>query len=194
MFRSLHMKLVLILVLQKTLGRGRLAGVLTGAGSAFADTVFAAIGLFTLSLVQDFIALHEAMIMLVGGAVICLIGLVVFLGAKKVKTDRPDEHGGLSMFGCTLQAAGTAISNPAALAYMLGLLSVMRLTAGSVEAPVWSVLLAVAVGELCYWTAIVLLISRFLKVNGKTLVTVGKVAGMGIACFGIVLIVKGLLF
>ena len=185
---------VLILMLQKTLGRGRLAGVLTGAGSAFADTVFAAIGLFTLSLVQDFIALHEAMIMLVGGAVICLIGLAVFLGAKKVKTDRPDEHGGLSMFGCTLQAAGTAISNPAALAYMLGLLSVMRLTAGSVEAPVWSVLLAVAAGELCYWTAIVLLISRFLKVNGKTLVTVGKVAGMGIACFGIVLIVKGLLF
>ena len=181
-------------MLQKTLGRGRLAGVLTGAGSAFADTVFAAIGLFTLSLVQDFIALHEAMIMLVGGAVICLIGLAVFLGAKKVKTDRPDEHGSLSMFGCTLQAAGTAISNPAALAYMLGLLSVMRLTAGSVEAPVWSVLLAVAVGELCYWTAIVLLISRFLKVNGKTLVTVGKVAGMGIACFGIVLIVKGLLF
>ena len=44
------------------------------------------------------------------------------------------------------------------------------------------------------WTAIVLLISRFLKVNAKTLVTVGKVAGMGIACFGIVLIVKGLLF
>lgn len=185
---------VLILVLQKTLRRGRLAGVLTGAGSAFADTVFAAIGLFTLSLVQDFIARHEATIMSVGGAVICIIGLAIFLGARKVRADKPDEQSGLSMFGCTVQAAGTALSNPAALAYMLGLLSVMRLTAGSVEAPVWSVLVAVAAGELFWWTLIAMLIARFLKVNGKTLVTIGKAAGAGIACFGIILIVKGLLF
>lgn len=185
---------VLILVIQKTLSKGRLAGVLTGAGSAFADTVFATIGLFTLTLVQDFIIRHESTIMLAGGVVVALIGLGVFLGARKVRTDKPDEHSGLSMFGCTLQAAGTALSNPAALVYMLGLLSVLRLTAGGVDVPVWSVLLAVAAGELCWWTALVLLMSRFLKVNGNTLVTIGKSAGAGIMCFGVILIVKGLLF
>lgn len=185
---------VLILVIQKTLSRGRLAGVLTGAGSAFADTVFATIGLFTLTLVQDFIIRHESTIMFAGGAVVALIGLGVFLGARKVRADKPDEHSGLSMFGCTLQAAGTALSNPAALVYMLGLLSVLRLTAGGVDVPVWSVLLAVAAGELCWWTALVMLTSRFLKVNGNTLVTIGKSAGAGIMCFGVILIVKGLLF
>ena len=38
---------VLLLVLQKTLSRGREAGILTGLGSAFADTLFATVGLFT---------------------------------------------------------------------------------------------------------------------------------------------------
>ena len=185
---------VLILVIQKTLSRGRLAGVLTGAGSAFADTVFATIGLFTLTLVQDFIIRHESTIMLAGGAVVALISLGVFLGARKVRADKPDEHSGLSMFGCTLQAAGTALSNPAALVYMLGLLSVLRLTAGGVDVPVWAVLLAVAAGALCWWTALGLLASRLLTVNGNTLVTIGKSAGAGIMCFGVILIVKGLLF
>lgn len=184
---------VLILVIQKTLSRGRLAGVLTGAGSAFADTLFAAIGLFTLSLVQDFIARNEDVIMAVGGLVIALIGIAIFFGAKAVKPGEAPDGGGLTMFSCTLQAAGTALSNPAALAYMLGLLSVMQLTAGGITAPVWVVLAAVAAGELCYWTVIVLLIARFLKINGKTLTIIGKVAGAGIACFGVALIIKGLL-
>ena len=64
---------VLLLVLQKTLSRGRGAGILTGLGSAFADTLFATVGLFTLSLVDDFITRHETVIMEVGGVLMLLI-------------------------------------------------------------------------------------------------------------------------
>ena len=138
---------VLLLVLQKTLSRGRGAGILTGLGSAFADTLFATVGLFTLSLVDDFITRHEAVVMEVGGVLMLLIGFGIFLKGKDVPADKPDESGGLTLFGCTLQAAGTALSNPAALAYMLGLLSMLGLVAGGISAPVWAVLAAVGLSD-----------------------------------------------
>jgi len=185
---------VLLLVLQKTLSRGRGAGILTGLGSAFADTLFATVGLFTLSLVDDFITRHETVIMEVGGVLMLLIGFGIFLKGKDVPADKPDESGGLTLFGCTLQAAGTALSNPAALAYMLGLLSMLGLVAGGISAPVWAVLAAVGCGELLYWAALVLVISRWFHVKANTLKVVSKIAGAGIMCFGIVLVVKGILF
>ena len=185
---------VLLLVLQKTLSRGRGAGILTGPGSAFADTLFATVGLFTLSLVDDFITRHETVIMEVGGVLMLLIGFGIFLKGKDVPADKPDESGGLTLFGCTLQAAGTALSNPAALAYMLGLLSMLGLVAGGISAPVWAVLAAVGCGELLYWTALVLVISRWFHVKARTLKVVSKIAGAGIMCFGIVLVIKGILF
>lgn len=185
---------VLLLVLQKTLGRGRAAGIFTGLGSAFADTLFAAAGLFTLSLIDDFITRHESLIMEVGGVLILLIGLRIFLKGKEIHPSGADENSGLSLFGCTLQAAGTALSNPAALAYMLGLLSVLGLVAGGIKAPVWAVLAAVACGEIAYWTALTLAVSRWLHLNDRTLVIVGRIAGAGIMCFGVVLAVKGILF
>ena len=185
---------VLLLVLQKTLSRGRGAGILTGLGSAFADTLFATVGLFTLSLVDDFITRHEAVVMEVGGVLMLLIGFGIFLKGKDVPADKPDESGGLTLFGCTLQAAGTALSNPAALAYMLGLLSMLGLVAGGISAPVWAVLAAVGCGELLYWTALVLVISRWFHVKASTLKVVSMIAGAGIMCFGIVLVIKGILF
>lgn len=185
---------VLLLVLQKTLSRGRGAGILTGLGSAFADTLFATVGLFTLSLVDDFITRHETVIMEVGGVLMLLIGFGIFLKGKDVPADKPDESGGLTLFGCTLQAAGTALSNPAALAYILGLLSMLGLVAGGISAPVWAVLAAVGCGELLYWTALVLVISRWFHVKASTLKVVSKIAGAGIMCFGIVLVIKGILF
>lgn len=185
---------VLLLVLQKTLGRGRGAGILTGLGSAFVDTAFAAVGLFTLSLVDDFITRYESLIMEIGGMIIILIGIGIFLKGKDVPVGKPDENSSLSLFGCTLQAAGTAISNPAALAYVLGLMSVLGLVAGGIKAPVWAVLVAVACGEMVYWTSLVLVISKWFRIKARTLTVVSKVAGAGIICFGLALIIKGLLF
>ena len=185
---------ILLLVLQKTLSRGRAAGVLTGLGSAVADTLFAMVGLFTLSLLDDFITRHEAVIVVAGGVLMLLIGFGIFRKGKNLPADRPDDSGGLTLFGCTLQAAGTALSNPAALAYMLGLLSMLGLVSGGISAPVWAVLAAVGCGELLYWTVLTLVISRWFQVRADTLKVVNRIAGAGIMCFGVVLVVKGILF
>lgn len=183
---------VFLLVVQKTLNRGRFAGIMAGLGSAFADTIFAAIGLLTLAIAEDFIAGHREVIMIAGGILIVLLGLGILVRPVPSKLRACGSPGAMSLFGTVIQTAGTALSNPGALAYMLGVLSLLGLGAGRVTSPVWALLFAVITGELLYWTFMVLTMSRFLKIGLKNLTILNRIAGTGIVCFGLVLFLKGL--
>lgn len=182
---------ILLMVIQKTLGRGCPAGIATGAGSAFADTVYAAVGLFTLTFVKDFVAGHTALIMIAGGVMIGAIGLNIFF--REVKFNPDDGMGTMSLAGCALKAACSALSNPAALAFMLGLLMAFGLVSGGIDAPVWAVLAAVWAGEALYWVAVVFVLSRFVHLKDGTLRKVTKLSGAAILCFAAVLFIRGII-
>ena len=181
---------VLILVIQKTLCHGRDAGMMTGLGSAVADTVYATVGLLALSLIEDFVKSHSGMIMIIGGVLVGLIGAGVFF--RKVSIRQADSGKKVSLIGCSLQSCGSALSNPAALAVMIALLAMFGLYAGKTEAPVWLLAAGVMAGELLYWRLIVNVLSRFVKLKEDVLQIVSRVSGAVIFCFGIFLIIKGI--
>ena len=184
---------VLFQVLQRTLRYGRGGGLAAGAGSALADTLYAAVGLFALSLIKNFINSHEAVIMLIGGLFITVLGAVMFFS----KNSGPEAEGGpekhVSGIGFALQTFLSAISNPAALAMMMAFLAIARLDASSATAPVWAILPCVTLGEMLWWLTVTGAVSRFLHVTPRTVNILGKVAGAAIVAFGIVLIIKGLI-
>lgn len=182
---------VLILILQKTLRRGRWAGTVAGIGSALGDAIYAAIGLFTISLLSDFINDHAALIMILGGALVAVIGITIFLKDASSGLDSEESH--FTMAGYAVQTLGCVMSNPAALAVMIALLSVFGLDAHTTAAPVWAVVLCVFGGEFLYWYSISALVGRFMRVKPRTLKIFSKICGAVIAVFGIVLIVKGII-
>ncbi len=185
---------VLLMVIQKTLCGGRRAGIMTGLGSAAADTVYAAVGLFTLVLVEGFVQSHSAVIMIAGGVLIAVIGINIFLKSGRLSLSPEDGvRGTFSLVGCSLQSFGSALSNPAALAMMLGLLAVFRIGSDGLSAPLWAMLIAVFAGELLYWTAVVLLLSSLVKPDGRTLRVMSRVAGIAICCFALVLTIRGII-
>lgn len=182
---------VLLLVMQKTVYRGRWAGVATGLGSGVIDTLYAAIGLFTLSFLEDFLLGHEDVIMLVGGALVALIGIrMMLMKGTKVK-ERPDNK--KTMAGYALQTAGCVLSNPAALVTAFALLAFFGLSAGSMKSPVWLAVLCVFIGEMAYWLALTFALTHFKRFSARTVETLSRLAGAGIFIFGIVLVIKGLL-
>ena len=67
-----------VLCVQKTLSKGRNSGLFTGLGASVSDTIYAGISLIGLSFVENLINENRAIVMLVGGAVIILIGLKVY--------------------------------------------------------------------------------------------------------------------
>lgn len=180
---------VLMIVLQKTLRRGRWAGTVAGIGSALVDTLYAAIGLYALSLLQDFITRETPYIMLFGGMLVCLLGAMLFFKDTSDGLEAGESH--FTMAGYAVQTAGCALSNPAAVAVMMAILSVFGLDAQSISAPLWAILVCVFLGEMLYWFCLSEAVGKFMRVRPSTLRIFSKICGVGIAAFGIVLIVKG---
>ena len=68
-----------IVCIQKALSKGRWAGFAVGLGSSIADTFYAAIALFSVSFISEFLDRNYNWVMLIGGVIILLIGLQIAL-------------------------------------------------------------------------------------------------------------------
>ena len=181
---------VLILIVQKTLCNGRRSGLVASIGSAVADTIFGAVGIFALGLIQSFVDEHQGLIMMVGGIVLAFVGYLMF--RKDVRLSLGTRSAG-SDLSYAVQAAGCALSNPGALAFMLAVLALFGLDSGSVQAPIAIILLFIFVGQMLYWVLVTWIVSRFLKFKPDTLHKISKVSGILIIILGAFFLVEGLL-
>jgi threonine/homoserine/homoserine lactone efflux protein len=75
-----------ILCIQRTLTRGRLAGLTSWFGMATGDTLYAAIAVFGLSFVADLLVLYETQLQVVGALFLCLLGIRTYLKRPVPKT------------------------------------------------------------------------------------------------------------
>ncbi|MCR4859571.1 MAG: LysE family transporter [Bacteroidales bacterium] len=181
---------IFIMAVQRTLCHRRRAGMMVGLGAAAGDMVYAAVGLLTLELIKDFVLGHQALFMIVGGLIIGAIGLGMFF--REVSLTLPEEKRQVSDWTCATQAFVSTLSNPAALATMLALLTAFSLGAGS-RTPLPLLALLVGVGEALYWFVVTGLLSRFLRIDERALRIVSKVAGTLVCVFAVVLLVRGIM-
>jgi threonine/homoserine/homoserine lactone efflux protein len=65
-----------LLCIRRTLLRGRLAGFASGLGAAAADTAFAVVAVFGVTLIADLLSEHRALFALGGGFVLIWLGLM----------------------------------------------------------------------------------------------------------------------
>ena len=183
---------VLMLVIQKTLSSGRAAGLMTGLGSAVADTIYAAVGFFTLSVIQDFVDRNQAFIMIAGGVLIAIIGITMF--RKRISFDPAvpvRTPGKLPLLSYALQSMVSVFSNPVAIAVMMALLASFSLASDTISSPAILIILFVGLGELLYWWVVTLLLNKFLKLNEKSLNILSKAASVVIIAFAVYLVAKG---
>ena len=180
---------IFLMVVQGTLCHNRRAGLMVGLGAAAGDLVYAGLGLLTLELVKAVILDHQGLFMLLGGAIVGLIGIGMF--HREVSVDLPPSERQVSDWSCVLQGFTGALSNPGALAAMLALLTVFGLGAETTRTPLWVLALMVGVGEAVYWMLVSRLLSRYVRVGGKTLRFGSKVAGSLVCVFALVLLVRG---
>ena len=67
-----------VLIIQKTLQKGALAGFISGLGAAFADLFYATVAVFGLGFVVNLIQSHELLLQILGGIVLIIIGLIIY--------------------------------------------------------------------------------------------------------------------
>lgn len=184
---------IAILVLQKTLSKGRYAGFVTGLGATIVDTTYATIALFALAFAQQFLEKYENLILLGGGAVLVLVGISMALSnplKKKVKGDYKPSISSKDF----LQAIATGISNPMAIFVMFTLFAFFGV---ATETPrdwnVAPIILSVSAGSVTYWFLFSWALSRFRDLfKLRTILWISRVMGAIVIIIGIVLLGQGL--
>ena len=183
---------IAILVVQKTMSKGRQAGFVSGLGASVVDTMYATIALFALAFAQKFIEEHENIIFLVGGAILIIIGVSMALSnplRRKVK-DKGKSNVSSRDF---LQAMAMGVSNPMAIFVMFALLAFFGVAQ---ETPrdwnVAPIILSISAGSVTYWFTMSWALSKFSdKFSLRTILWTSRVMGAIVIIIGIVLVGQG---
>lgn len=183
-----------VLCVQKTISKGRNSGFFTGLGASVSDTFYAGIALLSFAFVDNFIAEHRAVIMLIGGIIIVLIGLKVYLTnpIKQIKQKNTNKKH-LEDF---IEALIMTISNPGAMFLILGLFAVvgLRSPSGGEEISAITILWGVFLGTVTWWFFLTTTINRFRKrFRLRQLMFINRIAGVAIATLGIVSVFDGII-
>lgn len=143
-----------VLCIQRTLLDGRLVGYATGVGAALADTVFGALTIFFVALVQSFLTEHRPTVQLISSLVLIGLGLRTILGRPN-REARPARAAAIDHL-TLLQSFGSAflvtIVNPITILAFISIFAAIRVSA-TVEGLLasWIIVLGVLAGALGWW-------------------------------------------
>lgn len=181
-----------VLCINRSIERGFVAGFITGFGSSIADTIYAVIGAFGITLISDFLQRHEKIIALAGGILIFSYG--IFMLAKKHE-NRTDENGSLEKIESNLLAYfGTSFSiavlNPATILTFLIAFTSFGITCQNFYQSLFLVA-GIFLGTVIWWLIISFTASRFSeKFTAKGHFVLKIICGILLIGFGILCFIR----
>ncbi len=148
-----------LLCIQRSLRKGRVAGLISGLGAATADAVYGSIAGFGVAYISNFLVKEQTWIRLVGGVFLLCIGLRIYLSVPKPSAAEAEERNLLGYYASTF---ALTLSNPltiisfAAIFAGLGLAGSGGNYAGAVAlvsgvfsgSTLWWIILSTGVGSL----------------------------------------------
>jgi threonine/homoserine/homoserine lactone efflux protein len=172
-----------ILCIRRSLRDGMGTGFAAGLGAATADAGYGCVAGFGLTEVSGFLIRHRLWIGLIGGAVLCCMGVRAFL-SKPAAQAAPDRGGGaLAAYGSTLLLT---LGNPATILSFAAVFAAFGLGA-SIDYPAAGLLvLGVFLGSALWWFMLsggVSLVRH--RVKTSWMQALNRVSGAALFAFGL---------
>lgn len=187
-----------ILVIQRTLNKGRLPGLLTGLGASLSDFFYAVVSVFFLGLVVDWLEQYKSTLQFAGSFFIALYAIYLIrsnpasgLGSKDTTTDmmspRMKASGILKNF---FSGFGITISNPLIIFFYIALFARTNFLFDASAENWWLYFVgfgSLIIGAACWWLLITWVVNKVRNNFGiRTLRNINL--GIAIVMFGIALI------
>jgi threonine/homoserine/homoserine lactone efflux protein len=177
-----------VLCIRRSLNNGRTAGFVTGLGAASADAVYGCVAAFGFTAISGFLVGHRHWVGLVGGAILGIIGMGIFL--RKPLPESPHE----SRLGSNFEAWGSTflltLANPATIlsfAAMFG--AYARGVTGYGQATVF--VLGVFLGSAAWWYCLSSVVSGIRAyIVAPKMVLINRVSGVLLLASGILAIAR----
>lgn len=176
-----------VMCVHRTLVQGALYGYVSGIGAATGDTVFGAIAAFGLGFLADDLMAHNEMLRLIGGAVLCLLGIRSMLSKRLPDPAADDKR---SYLGDGASAFLVTITNPVTLVSFAAVLAALNVH-GVTEHIRWSISLTSGVftGAVSWWLILTSITRGFRRMmTDARLLWITRATGVLIAIFGVLLL------
>ncbi|RJX34681.1 MAG: LysE family translocator [Desulfarculus sp.] len=177
-----------VLCLRRSLQWGFLAGFVSGLGAAVADVFYGAVAVLGLASVSAFLLAHQFWVQLIGGVLVCLLGLKSLLA-------RPREAGPTGRVGWLARWSSTfllTLANPLLPVAYAAVYAAMGLggLVGDYRAA-GTLLLGVFVGAAAWWSFLAVLGALFsARLTSRHLVWINRAAGVLLLAVGLALLIS----
>ncbi len=187
-----------MLVIQRTLGKGRWPGFFTGVGAALSDLVYCLLTGFGLSFITSFLDTHQLVIQLIGSVVLAAFGL--YLSNKNpTRSLRTADVKATDYWSDFVTGFILTFSNPLILFFIIGLFA--RFNFVLPEYFIYHHVFAystIFAGALLWWYGVSTLVNRLgRRINVRSLRLINRIIGgllVIMAAIGFVMAVYDLIF
>lgn len=186
-----------VLVIQRTVNKSRMAGLVSGMGAALSDTLYAIIAGFSLTYVVEFIRANEVLLQSIGALVVLGLGIHIFF--KNPVTDLQQHRlKGNTHFKDIISTFLVTFSNPLSVFVFLAIFTSSGVASNLVQPyNTFFIILGVFTGTFIWWFSLSGIVSMFRhKINLRILWWINKTAGVLMVVFVlatiIVVLQKGL--
>ena len=179
-----------LICIQKTLNRGRFAGMVSGAGAASADTFYAIIAAFGISFITDFIHQEQFILRIIGSIILLLLGYKIFVTNPAIQL-RKQSRKKDNLIADFISIFFLTLSNPITVFFFGAVFAstgIMKTENTFLELS--QLVAGVFLGGMLWWFILTTVVNVFRsKFRLKRLWWINKITGALIAIFGIVAIV-----
>jgi len=173
-----------VLCIRKTLQFGRFSGLCSGLGAAFADSFYAVIAAFGLTVISNFLLAGQFWFRFIGGCFLLYLGWKTFI-SKPASDSKNVPH--TTLLNDFISTFFLTITNPMTILSFLAIFAGLGLS--SVHGDYFQaggLVLGVFLGSAAWWLLLSEGVTLFRKkVSQKVMTWINRIAGLIILAFGI---------
>lgn len=181
------------LTLERSFEYGFKAGFVTGLGSTFVDILYAFVGVLGITVIQELLQKWQMQISIIGGIVICLMGISVFRKRKERTMELQKVTIGKYpvMF---LSSFMIAACNPATIFSFLAVFATMGIESGMTAINGTKLVLGIGIGTCIWWAVISAAACKVKKKMTEGIYQkLHRIMGILLFIFGIAVILNGII-
>jgi threonine/homoserine/homoserine lactone efflux protein len=178
-----------VLVIQKTLNKGKTSGLITGFGAASADIFYAIIAAFGVAIITNFLQTYQSEIRLIGGVVLMFFAYHTFT-TNVLKQFKANIIGKKNFLADYFSTFFLTASNPVPFIVFGISFASLDMSKKNIY-DIMIIVLGIIAGAVLWWIFLVSIINAFRhKFRLKQLWWVNKITGVLIALFSIFIVLS----
>lgn len=184
-----------MLIIQRTLNRGRWPAFFTGVGAALSDMFYCLLTGFGLSFIDNFLTENQCFIQMFGSLVIVGFAIYLFQRNPARALQKPQEGSNLSVVKDTVTGFLFTIANPLIIFFIIGLFGRFNFLSSELKFHHYLTgFSAIFLGALTWWYAVTFLVNKMRRhFNVRALWVINKVIGSVLMVMALVGIYHGII-